>query len=129
MSATAPSLLGRRRQGETAKPEREAEQRAIDDASAGSLPKSIWNDLGKLIIEAGAEPQHYLMCRRKAVFHGYHADGTTRMDETLTSSPSLCSRRSKMSDMQSVPTETLGTPWLSQKWRRRESNPRFIPYR
>jgi hypothetical protein len=75
--------------GETAKPEREAEQRAIDDASAGSLPKSIWNDLGKLIIEAGAEPQHYLMCRRKAVFHGYHADGTTRMDETLTSSPSL----------------------------------------
>jgi hypothetical protein len=37
---------------ETAKPEREAEQRAIDDASAGSLPKSFWNDLGKLIIEA-----------------------------------------------------------------------------
>ena len=23
------------------------------------------------------------MCRRKAVFHGYHPDGTTRMDETL----------------------------------------------
>ena len=44
---------------------------------------AFWNDLGKLIIESEAQPQHYLMCRRKAVFHGYHPDGTTRMDETL----------------------------------------------
>jgi hypothetical protein len=43
----------------------------------------FWNDLGKLILEAESEPQHYLMCRRKAVFHGYLPDGRTRMDETL----------------------------------------------
>ena len=43
----------------------------------------VWNDLGRLIIEREAEPHHYLMCRGKVVFHGYHADGSTRMDETL----------------------------------------------
>jgi integrase len=44
---------------------------------------SFWNDLGRLIIEREAAPHHYLMCRRKAVFHGYRPDGSTRMDETL----------------------------------------------
>jgi len=36
-----------------------------------------------VILEHEAEPFHYLMCRRKAVFHGYPPDGTTRMDETF----------------------------------------------
>ena len=43
----------------------------------------FWNDLGRLIFEREAEPDHFLMCRRKAVFHGYRPDGSTRMDETL----------------------------------------------
>jgi integrase len=43
----------------------------------------FWNDLGRLIIESQAEPHHYLLCRRKAVFHGYRPNGGTRMDESL----------------------------------------------
>jgi site-specific recombinase XerC len=43
---------------------------------------ALWDDLAKLMFELGAEPHHYLMCRRKAVFHGYHRDGSTRMDVT-----------------------------------------------
>jgi integrase len=43
----------------------------------------FWNDLGRLIIEREAESHHCMICRRKAVFHGYLPDGSTRMDETL----------------------------------------------
>lgn len=44
---------------------------------------SFWFDLERVILEREAEPFHYLMCRSKAVFHGYLPDGSTRMDETL----------------------------------------------
>lgn len=41
---------------------------------------ALWDDLAKLQFEIEAEPGHFLMCRRKAVFHGYRDDGSTRMD-------------------------------------------------
>jgi site-specific recombinase XerC len=37
----------------------------------------FWNDLGRHIIEIGAEPQHFLLCRVRKIWRGYGPGGTS----------------------------------------------------
>jgi integrase len=52
--------------------------------------------------------------------------GDIYTDWDVSSSRTACSRRCKMSDLQSFPTGHGEPAWLSGKWRRRESNPRNV---
>lgn len=40
----------------------------------------FWNDLGRLILDVGAEPQHYMLCRVRKIWRGYERDGSSRFE-------------------------------------------------
>lgn len=40
----------------------------------------FWLDLERVILEKGAQPEHYLMCRRRQIWRGYNEDGSSRFE-------------------------------------------------
>lgn len=44
------------------------------------VDQALWNDLERLILDIGAEPQDYLLCRQKSIWRGYEPDGSSRFE-------------------------------------------------